>query len=420
MKHGNLSPVHSDPRPACGVMSRYLIVIVSAVLMCLTLLSTHAFADGPEIVQQYPTYSPGHSLWIITRPNVRQRKTEYPQIVFAPGDKVRVYASGCVQTGGSGRTWKRYVNPVGPNSDLFYSGQISIPGATNGLEPFTPAQPAEYNIPLTQSGGFLTLGYKDDAYGDNGYYAHDDGTSNQCRNIGDAQVRIEIWHPPAVQPSEEADYDFTLNWLLIKKTRSKYTDTDYLSLNTIVNGNWSPIIRVRLGDIRDILWPGNPTTDPVYSLNAGIYLSRVRPDDRVAVIYTIDNDGGSTAHDVNADVEQVFYQIGSALPDPFADFVKLAAAVERMFFDLLDPACDGPVVAGKFGDMRGTQLFGYTEARDWVQTQGFPGAESNAGCGDNSLYDVNFTLHRSQPASSFRSPGDPQVEVVPLGRLKTR
>jgi hypothetical protein len=42
------------------------------------------------------------------------------------------------------------------------------------------------------TGGNLVLGYEDDGYSDNGYTAHDDGTGNQCRNVGNASVTIVI------------------------------------------------------------------------------------------------------------------------------------------------------------------------------------------------------------------------------------
>jgi hypothetical protein len=55
-------------------------------------------------------------VWRITEPVVTQPTSEYPQIKFQPGDAVFVHAAGCVQTGGHGRTWKRYVDPSGPMS----------------------------------------------------------------------------------------------------------------------------------------------------------------------------------------------------------------------------------------------------------------------------------------------------------------
>src|SRR4051794_16351795 len=52
----------------------------------------------------------------ITEPTVTQFEQFYP-IQLQAGDQVAVTAGGCVQTGGSGLKWKRYVNPQGSNSD---------------------------------------------------------------------------------------------------------------------------------------------------------------------------------------------------------------------------------------------------------------------------------------------------------------
>ena len=57
------------------------------------------------------------TVWRITQPNVKQATTQYPQIKFLPGDSISVDAGGCVQTGGHGNTWKRYLDPSGANSD---------------------------------------------------------------------------------------------------------------------------------------------------------------------------------------------------------------------------------------------------------------------------------------------------------------
>src|SRR5438093_1875878 len=69
----------------------------------------------------------------IDAPNVTQRITAYPTIRFKPGDQVTINAGGCVQIGGSGATWKRYVDPKGSNSERLYHGLISIPSVTPGL-----------------------------------------------------------------------------------------------------------------------------------------------------------------------------------------------------------------------------------------------------------------------------------------------
>ena len=65
----------------------------------------------------------------INKPIVSRPEWVYQNVVFAPGDTVYVHGDGCVQTGGSGDTWKRYVNPGGANSDHLYHGLVRIPTA---------------------------------------------------------------------------------------------------------------------------------------------------------------------------------------------------------------------------------------------------------------------------------------------------
>jgi hypothetical protein len=125
----------------------------------------------------------------VIEPNVGQHVTEYPQIELFAGDHVLIEAGGCVQTGGHGKTWKRYVDPAADN-DL-YHGLINIPGATSGL---VRLQGVVGTTVTVSQDTHLTLGYDDDAYSDNGYYARnqDDGTGDQCRGLGNAWVKLTI------------------------------------------------------------------------------------------------------------------------------------------------------------------------------------------------------------------------------------
>jgi len=145
-----------------------------------------------------------HSLqddsWEIRNPTVTRQMTEYPTIVFREGDKVVVTASGCVQTGGKGLTWKRYVDPQGPNADQLYHGLVSIPFATNGLVRINTVNRKTLSLPArfpdSPAPLHLRLGYEDgkDDYGDNGYWGHDAGTGDQCKSEKNAVVVVRITH----------------------------------------------------------------------------------------------------------------------------------------------------------------------------------------------------------------------------------
>jgi hypothetical protein len=142
-------------------------------------------------------------VWRINQPFVKQKQTTYSDITFVNGDLVSVFAGGCVQSGGSGLTWKRYVRPVArdQSEDNHYFGQISIPGF-GSLRRIRDAVLAG-GIAITSGNGptALTLGYVDDGYGDNGYWGRDDGLWEQCRDLTNAFVVIVIQHGCATSSS---------------------------------------------------------------------------------------------------------------------------------------------------------------------------------------------------------------------------
>jgi hypothetical protein len=130
----------------------------------------------------------------IHEPNVREKSEFFPQIVLHGGNRVYFTAHGCAQTGGHGKTWKRYLNPSGDESGKYYHGLISIPGVTNGLEQMSKYNAKYLMIPNSVGNVPLELGYSDEngGYGDNGYWGHDDGTDDQCKNVENAWIQIEV------------------------------------------------------------------------------------------------------------------------------------------------------------------------------------------------------------------------------------
>jgi hypothetical protein len=166
----------------------------------------------------------------IVRPIVSRPEWVYQDIQFAPGDVVYVNADGCVQTGGWGDTWKRYVNPGGDGSDHLYHGLVRIPTATlagtdvgNTLTRIKnvvgrPLQVTGEGVPVSQL--VLHLGYEDDDYSDNGYDGHDNGTENQCQSEngndgGPAHLTITICrHEGQCRPPKSRfDFDVVSNWM---------------------------------------------------------------------------------------------------------------------------------------------------------------------------------------------------------------
>ena len=152
--------------------------------------------------------------WRISSPNVKKKILSFPQIKFRVGDTVRVSGGGCVQTGGAGKTWKRYVDPLGPNSDRLYHGMVLLPGAigelpSDNLDDFARiliVKGTNFTVkPISDPQQLhLWLGYEDDEYDDNGYWGQDEGTQGQCK-IGGAFLEhafaiVTITHPLLIHP----------------------------------------------------------------------------------------------------------------------------------------------------------------------------------------------------------------------------
>src|SRR5438105_2273448 len=108
---------------------------------CLVPLLLLAAALGSEAAKsqtvscQASTTSANTTVCVIHEPVVTAHLTELPGIAFKPGDKVIIGAGGCVQTGGHGATWKRYIDPSGDNADHLYHGLVWIPGGTGVTGP---------------------------------------------------------------------------------------------------------------------------------------------------------------------------------------------------------------------------------------------------------------------------------------------
>ncbi len=141
---------------------------------------------------------------IVDQPRVDAALTSLPSIKFQPGDTVRINAGGCVQTGGYGSTWKDYVKPLGDAANEFYSGTVWIDGVTGG----GPVKIAsiinkDFKVPVPKDPKlldqyFLRVGYLDNGLADNGYWSHDDGNDDQCKNKGPAWLEIKVTSGPIV------------------------------------------------------------------------------------------------------------------------------------------------------------------------------------------------------------------------------
>src|SRR5260370_13164247 len=175
--------------------------------------------DGPEPCTVTITQVDDNNItYAISQPVVDHEAVDYPMITFQPGDRIQIEAGGCVQTGGVGLTWKRYVDPRGHNAGEFYFGKITIPGVTQLQDVAFRDLPAgatfvvadlssnTCKLPATFP---LRLGYPDDEPDDNGYYRHDDGNEDQCAGPdgGPAHILLRVEHGIPWPWPESQDFD---------------------------------------------------------------------------------------------------------------------------------------------------------------------------------------------------------------------
>jgi hypothetical protein len=118
----------------------------------------------------------------VDEPPVNQATTDLKQTTFPAGSHVSIQANGCEQTGGSGDTWKRYVNPDPWSDPNNYHGEAGIYPSAGGSPTLSLTRIRNINagtIYRVTSPSYLRVGFEDSDYTDNNYNDHDDG-DGQC------------------------------------------------------------------------------------------------------------------------------------------------------------------------------------------------------------------------------------------------
>jgi hypothetical protein len=160
-------------------MKKYSFVVLLA-LAGIALSCLHGYGQTPEVYK-------------IKRPDVTRSELPFPYILLNAYDTLLITAGGCVQTGGQGLTWKRYLKPQGPGSDRLYYALVNVTGFTSNWERLSDYVNHRLPMPQNVRRSVFRLGYRDDDLSDNGYYKKDNGINGQCLGQPDAWVTITIW-----------------------------------------------------------------------------------------------------------------------------------------------------------------------------------------------------------------------------------
>jgi hypothetical protein len=243
-------------------MSNTFANIVRHLRLVVALISTVIAIQIVTTAQETITPLPDGSGWEIKQPDVTEPRENIsekkPELIFKKFDEVVVTGGGCVQTGGVGKTWKRYVDPAGNNSDRLYHGRIWIPGATDGLVRISSiiGIPLIINKLQPHSNDLadaypLNLGYEDDNYPDNNYKPHNnDNGPIQCKLGGDrlpiegaAWLNIKIIHHDSgsAPPPPDPRAPFDLWWDRVDDNFLPY-NPDWWTHHHDTDANHMPVI----------------------------------------------------------------------------------------------------------------------------------------------------------------------------------
>lgn len=212
-------------------------------------------------------------------------------------------------------------------------------------------------------------------------------------------------------------YNFSVDTIACNVTRSRSTDTLWISVSVAIAGR-NPVVQTKaLGDHAEgFTYPGVPLTNIPIS------------DDEIAVFtYVIINNGHSTESDVHKLIESAATKIattganaaanaigegakvaagaaigaalGSAIPI-LGTIVGAALGALSSFLlgeliNSINPNCDGPIASAAMtiggAELRKTLSTG----QPWTHKDSNPGVDSAGGCGSNSDYSTTWSISRA-------------------------
>jgi hypothetical protein len=229
------------------------------------------------------------------------------------------------------------------------------------------------------------------------------------------------------------DLTFRMQDFQILNTRSRHEDTDFVTMAVDVNGQTHGPVTVSMGDLNNGTFNPNISIGPI----------RVGEDlPSVVVHYSIANMGHGDPSAIESKLQQLANQAiqfgGTELqqwldgqipqPDPSDPVTVVLAVVAPVVINILITAgekiannfVDG-LIAAFFADCDGLCVFdnilirpqdiaGFLATGQHQETRTYPGSNSPSGCGNNSEYQVTWSLTAAPVAPTWQSLGENIVE----------
>jgi hypothetical protein len=194
-----------------------------------------------------------------------------------------------------------------------------------------------------------------------------------------------------------ARYTFRLDRFHINNTRSRHTDTDYVTIGLQIGDQTFPAQTKAMGDLNN----GDYTV--------GLAFENVEIDDPAMPVifnYQIVNNGHASQADLDkaltSGAAQLAAKGAAALGDELVPgtgsiWGMAASAAVQWLGGILFADCDGPVAIDQIAVTADALDQAIGEAivdGTFSDTRAYPGTDSPAGCGSNSQYTVTWSVSR--------------------------
>jgi len=176
---------------------------------------------------------------------------------------------------------------------------------------------------------------------------------------------------------------FRLENFNILTTRSKHKDTVWVLGSQEIGGVRTPGLVFNHGDHNDV----------DYAIDRDLATFDADDGTSVKFTYSLINKGSGDDAEVAAQLQTSSEQIFDQHPfgEPWDTIGQLFTSVAGFF---LPGTCDGPLV-GDLIATNGAVLKAWTAASFHRETREYPGTDSAAGCGGNSVYRFTWSVRRA-------------------------